>query len=55
MRAKPHSPIANEQHSPRKLPAHELTEYIEASLEMLRLVDVEIDLNAASWIMGRDF
>jgi hypothetical protein len=59
MRAKPHSPIANEQHSPRArrntLPAPELSAFIARAGEILGMVMVEGELDAAQWLTGRDF
>jgi hypothetical protein len=59
MRPKPHSPIANEQHSPRArrdtIPAPELSAFIARAGEVLEMVMVEGELETAQWLTGRDY
>lgn len=59
MRGKPHSPIANDTHSPRArrntLPAPELSAFIARAGEVLEMVAVEGELETAQWLTERNF
>lgn len=55
----PHSPIARESHTPRArrntLPAPELSAFIARAGEVLEMVEMEQQMDAATWLTGRDF